>query len=77
MKCHLLRSSERVGKSTQTVVDAHKQAGAAGPTFRLLDTGQEIAIGVTFLLTFMVSDLASFITGAYIPVCGGNVMPCI
>ena len=26
---------------------------------------------------FVASDLASFITGAYIPVCGGNVMPCI
>lgn len=34
---------------------------------------QEIANAVAFL----ASDLASFITGAYIPVCGGNVMPCI
>jgi 3-oxoacyl-[acyl-carrier protein] reductase len=32
---------------------------------------QEIAKVVAFL----ASDLASFITGAYIPVCGGNVMP--
>lgn len=32
---------------------------------------QEIANAVAFL----ASDLASFITGAYIPVCGGNVMP--
>lgn len=34
---------------------------------------QEIANVVAFL----ASDLASFITGAYVPVCGGNVMPTI
>jgi len=32
---------------------------------------QEIANAVAFL----ASDLASFITGCYLPVCGGNVMP--
>lgn len=36
-------------------------------------TDQEIANAVAFL----ASDLASFITGAYIPVAGGNVMPTI
>lgn len=36
-------------------------------------TDQEIANMVAFL----ASDLASFTTGAYIPVCGGNVMPSI
>lgn len=34
---------------------------------------QEIANVVAFL----ASDLASFITGAFLPVCGGNVMPTI
>ena len=36
-------------------------------------TDQEVANVVAFL----ASDLASFITGAYVPVCGGNVMPTI
>ncbi|MFD0711988.1 SDR family NAD(P)-dependent oxidoreductase [Paenibacillus sp. GCM10027626] len=36
-------------------------------------TDQEIANAVAFL----ASDLSSYITGAYIPVCGGNVMPAI
>jgi 3-oxoacyl-[acyl-carrier protein] reductase len=34
---------------------------------------QDIANAVAFL----ASDLAKFITGAYLPVCGGNVMPTI
>lgn len=36
-------------------------------------TDQEIANTVAFL----ASDLAAFTTGAFIPVCGGNVMPAI
>ena len=36
-------------------------------------TDAEVADAVCFL----ASDLASFITGVYLPVCGGNVMPCI
>ncbi len=36
-------------------------------------TDQDIANVVAFL----ASDLAAYITGAYLPVCGGNVMPAI
>ena len=36
-------------------------------------TDQEIA----HVVAFLASDLASYITGAYVPVCGGNVMPAI
>lgn len=36
-------------------------------------TDQDIAHTVAFL----ASDLAGFITGAFIPVCGGNIMPAI
>jgi len=36
-------------------------------------TDQEIANVVAFL----ASDLASYVHGAFVPVCGGNVMPCI
>ena len=36
-------------------------------------TDQDVANAVAFL----ASDLAAFITGVYLPVCGGNVMPAI
>lgn len=50
------------------------QAGyAANVPLKRAGTDQEIANVVAFL----ASDMASYITGAYIPVCGGNVMPSI
>jgi 3-oxoacyl-[acyl-carrier protein] reductase len=36
-------------------------------------TDQEVANVVAFL----ASDLASFVHGAFIPVCGGNIMPTV
>ena len=34
-------------------------------------------IEVANAVCFLASDLAGFISGVYLPVCGGNVMPCI
>ncbi len=54
----------------------HNQEDAsyiAAVPLRRRGTAREVANVVAFL----ASDLAAFITGAYIPVCGGNVMPAI
>lgn len=51
----------------------HSEAYEATVPLKRRDTDQEIANAVAFL----ASDLASFITGAYVPVSGGNVMPSI
>jgi 3-oxoacyl-[acyl-carrier protein] reductase len=63
-----------------TISDADRERGTersesyeAGVPLKRRGTDQEIANAVAFL----ASDLASFITGVYIPVCGGNVMPTI
>lgn len=45
----------------------------AGIPLRHRGEAQEIA----YVVAFLASDYARFISGAYIPVCGGNVMPCI
>jgi len=51
----------------------HNESYEKNVPLRRRGTDQEIANVVAFL----ASDLASFITGAYIPVCGGNVMSSI
>jgi 3-oxoacyl-[acyl-carrier protein] reductase len=51
----------------------HQQSYQAQVPLKRRGADQEIANVVAFL----ASDLGSFITGAYIPVCGGNVKPCI
>lgn len=61
---------------TDRVRDAgsqHQPAYEATVPLRRRGEDQEIANVVAFL----ASDLASYITGAFIPVCGGNVMPAI
>lgn len=45
----------------------------AGVPLRRRGYDQDIANAIAFV----ASDLACFISGAYIPVCGGNVMPCV
>jgi 3-oxoacyl-[acyl-carrier protein] reductase len=59
-------------KDAGTAPDAHPAYTKSVPLKRR-GTDQEIANTVAFL----ASDLASFISGAFIPVCGGNVMPTI
>ncbi len=61
--------SDRVRESGSERQEAYE----ASIPLRRRGTDQEIANVVAFL----ASDLASYITGAYIPVCGGNVMPAI
>lgn len=63
-----------------TISESSRQSGsdegqeyAAQVPLKRRGTDQEIANVVAFL----ASDLASYITGAYIPVSGGNVMPSI
>ena len=63
-----------------TISDRDRAAGAevqadysANVPLRRRGTDQEIANVVAFL----ASDLSSYMTGAYLPVCGGNVMPAI
>jgi 3-oxoacyl-[acyl-carrier protein] reductase len=34
-------------------------------------------VEIAHAVAFLASDLASFITGVYLPVCGGNVMPAV
>lgn len=62
------------------ISDRHRQAGTARqPAYEaqvpLGHRGEDVDIGN--VVAFLASDLARFITGAYIPVCGGRVMPAI
>ncbi|MFC5652227.1 SDR family NAD(P)-dependent oxidoreductase [Paenibacillus solisilvae] len=61
--------SERDRKSNSERNEGYEKSVA----LKRRGTDQEIANAVAFL----ASDLSSFITGAYIPVCGGNIMPSI
>jgi 3-oxoacyl-[acyl-carrier protein] reductase len=51
----------------------HREEYENSIPLRRRGTDQEVANAVAFL----ASDLAGYITGAFIPVCGGNVMPTI
>lgn len=62
-----------------TISDRDKERPADDATYRAAvplrrrGTDQEIANVVAFL----ASDLASYVHGAFVPVCGGNVMPAV
>jgi len=53
--------------------DGFKGKYASEVPMKRRGTDQEVANTVAFL----ASDLASFINGVYLPVCGGNIMPAI
>lgn len=61
--------TESEGRPDGEIHEAYKQKVA----LRRRGKDRDIANAVTFL----ASDLAGFITGVYLPVCGGNVMPAI
>ncbi len=63
-----------------TISDKDREAG----TERSLEYEQRVPLArrgtdqeIANVVAFLASDLSSFITGAYIPVCGGQVMPTI
>ncbi len=62
-----------VSEKDRAVGAEENEGYASNVPLRRRGTDQEIANVVAFL----ASDLASFITGAYVPVNGGNVMPAI
>ncbi|MCL6458105.1 MAG: SDR family oxidoreductase [Gorillibacterium sp.] len=62
-----------VSEQDRTNNTEHSESYEINVPLKRRGTDQEIANVVAFL----ASDLASFITGAYIPVSGGNVMPAI
>jgi 3-oxoacyl-[acyl-carrier protein] reductase len=64
-----ITEKDRVKRLFKSSDDSYSKA----VPLRRRGTDQEVANVVAFL----ASDLASFITGSYIPVCGGNVMPAI
>ncbi|MCM3132824.1 SDR family oxidoreductase [Paenibacillus polysaccharolyticus] len=62
-----------ISERDRTNEPGHDEAYTRSVPLRRRGEDQEIANVVAFL----ASDLSSFITGAYIPVSGGNVMPAI
>lgn len=62
-----------VSEKYRAAGEEHQPAYEATVPLRRRGADEDIANAVAFL----ASDLAGFITGAYLPVCGGNVMPAI
>ena len=73
---HGQSSGSRLDDQRPTIerISREEQPGYSAPVpMKRRGTDQEIANVVAFL----ASDLASFVSGVYLPVCGGNVMPAI
>ncbi|GJM75524.1 hypothetical protein HMSSN036_77400 [Paenibacillus macerans] len=62
-----------ISERERNLEERNDSAYIAGVPLKRRGEDQDIANAVAFL----ASDLAGFITGAYIPVSGGNVMPAI
>ncbi|MCC5024127.1 MAG: SDR family oxidoreductase [Candidatus Synoicihabitans palmerolidicus] len=62
-----------ISENDRTAGTEINEAYSANVPLRRRGTDQEMANVVAFL----ASDLASYITGAFVPVCGGNIMPTI
>jgi len=61
-----------------TVTDHHPQVEADAGYIRSVPLGRRgTAQEIANVVAFVASDLASFVTGAFIPVSGGTVMPAI
>jgi 3-oxoacyl-[acyl-carrier protein] reductase len=71
--CNQVAPGWMISEKYRGTPDEAQTGYAAGVALKRRGYDQDIANAVAFL----ASDLANFITGCYLPVCGGHVMPAI